>query len=135
MVRIHSPRPLSQVESQKAKVNRQYADGGPRPAVRAYAGADRYNLAMLRARRFIVSGRVQGVGFRWFVQDIASLEGLSGWAANLPDGRVEVWAEGESAAVDRLERQIRRGPGPARVERVEVSDEPASGRVGSFVIR
>ncbi len=90
---------------------------------------------MLRARRFILSGRVQGVGFRWFVQDIASFEGLSGWVTNLPDGRVEVWAEGESDAVERLERQIRRGPGQARVERVEVSDEPTSGRAGTFVIR
>jgi len=90
---------------------------------------------MLRARRFLVSGRVQGVGFRFFVHEHASVEGLSGWVMNRPDGRVEVFAEGESAAVERLERKIRRGPGAARVDEVDVFDEAPSGRVGEFAIR
>ena len=47
------------------------------------------------ARRFVISGRVQGVGFRWFVHDAASREGVTGWVTNLFDGRVEAFVEGE----------------------------------------
>ena len=90
---------------------------------------------MLVARRFLVSGRVQGVGFRWFVQELAALEGASGWVRNRPDGRVEAFIEGEAESVDRLERQIRRGPPSARVEDVEVSDETPAGTPGTFEIR
>ena len=89
---------------------------------------------MLVARRFIVSGRVQGVGFRWFVQELAALEGVSGWVRNRPDRRVEVLAQGDLEAVRRIERQIRRGPPAATVEQVDVTDEPPSDRMGSFVI-
>ena len=46
------------------------------------------------ARRFVISGRVQGVGFRWFARDAAMREGVAGWVANLPDGRVEAFVEG-----------------------------------------
>lgn len=87
------------------------------------------------ARRFVVSGRVQGVGFRWFVQDLASLEGAGGWVRNLPDGRVEALLEGEAEAVARLERRIRRGPPASRVEQVDVFEEPASDRLEAFRIR
>jgi acylphosphatase len=83
----------------------------------------------------LVSGRVQGVGFRYFVQDIAALERISGWTRNLPDGHVEVFAEGDAEALDRFERQVRRGPGRARVQDVRVSEEAPSGRPGGFVIR
>ena len=72
------------------------------------------------ARRFLVSGRVQGVGFRYFTQDIAQREGLTGLVRNLHDGRVEVVAEGDAASLDRLEQAIRQGPPRARVEHVEV---------------
>jgi acylphosphatase len=72
------------------------------------------------ARRFVVSGRVQGVGFRYFTQDVARREGLTGLVRNLLDGRVEVLAEGDVASLTRLERAIRQGPSRARVERVEV---------------
>ena len=51
------------------------------------------------ARRFVVSGRVQGVGFRWFTQDTARREGAMGWVRNLPDGRVEAIVEGDSESV------------------------------------
>ena len=74
------------------------------------------------ARRFLVSGRVQGVGFRYFVFDAARREGLAGSVRNLDDGRVEAIAEGEAEAVTRFERAIRHGPSRARVEHVNVED-------------
>ena len=89
---------------------------------------------MLTARRYQVSGRVQGVGFRFFVLEAAEQEGLSGWVRNLPDGRVEIAAEGDREAVERFEGLVRRGPPAARVERVDTSDEIPTGRPGGFRI-
>ena len=83
------------------------------------------------ARRFLVSGRVQGVGYRYFALDAARREGLSGYVKNLPDGRVEAEAEGEAEALERFERALRRGPSRARVEHVIVeSTNPTSRDVG-----
>ena len=89
---------------------------------------------MLVARRLVISGRVQGVGFRFFVEDAARHEGVSGWVRNLPDGRVEVVVEGDRDAVDRMEGKIRRGPSAARIERVDTESETPTGRVGEFRI-
>ncbi|HEY6941055.1 acylphosphatase [Dokdonella sp.] len=69
--------------------------------------------------RFHVSGLVQGVFFRASTQARAHELGLAGWAKNLADGRVEVVASGDSAALDELERWLRRGPPGARVDAVE----------------
>jgi acylphosphatase len=88
---------------------------------------------MLTARRLIVSGRVHGVGFRYFVNEAARREGVRGWVRNLPDGRVEVLAEGDEESVDRLERHVRRGPPAARVDDVIVHVEPP-GDVRGFEI-
>ena len=68
--------------------------------------------------RFLVSGMVQGVGFRWFVARHARALGLAGYARNLPDGRVEVVATGGDAAdaLARLEELLRAGPAHAQVE-------------------
>ena len=74
------------------------------------------------ARRFLVSGRVQGVGFRWFVAREAESRGLAGWTRNLPDGRVEVLAQGEPDVVRELAGTLARGPSAARVERVHESE-------------
>ena len=71
------------------------------------------------ARKFLVSGHVQGVGFRFFAQDAARRDGLSGHVTNLADGSVEAVVEGEAAAVDRFERALRRGPSRSRIERVQ----------------
>ncbi len=74
--------------------------------------------------RFVVSGVVQGVGFRWFVARHARSLGLGGYARNLPDGRVEVLAAGAGAeALARLEELLREGPAHARVERLERQDD------------
>ena len=61
------------------------------------------------ARRFVISGRVQGVGFRWFTKNVAVREGVTGFVRNLPDGRVEALVEGDADAVTRVERLLRRG--------------------------
>jgi acylphosphatase len=87
------------------------------------------------ARRYLVSGRVQGVGFRFFAEAAALREGLHGWVRNLPDGRVEALAEGEAEAVERFERAIGHGPPGARVERVDVDHIVPSGRESGFTTR
>ena len=87
------------------------------------------------ARRFLVSGRVQGVGYRFFAERAARREGLHGWVRNLPDGRVEAAAEGEADSVDRFEGQLRHGPSGARVEHLEVEDVVPEGRYAGFDIR
>jgi len=84
------------------------------------------------ARRFVISGRVQGVGFRYFAQDAARREGVSGWVQNLPDGRVEAFVEGDEESVTRVERALRTGPGGARVETVYVQDEDPTGADKGF---
>ena len=87
------------------------------------------------ARRFLVQGRVQGVGFRWSALAEGNRLGLAGWARNLPDGRVEVHAQGDPAALDRLEAWLRRGPTRAEVAALsEVPAEPEPGLEG-FAIR
>ena len=87
------------------------------------------------ARRFLIAGRVQGVGFRWFAETAATREGLHGWVRNLPDGRVEAAAEGESEALDRFEGQLRQGPRGARVDHLEVEDTVPEGRYAGFSVR
>ena len=90
---------------------------------------------MRLARRFLISGRVQGVGFRFFVQSAAAREGLHGWVGNRPDGTVEIHAEGDRGALERFSRAVSQGPPGARVEGVETSDEDPAGREAGFVIR
>ena len=87
------------------------------------------------ARRYLIGGRVQGVGFRYFTEDVARREGVFGWVQNLPDGRVEAAAEGDAESIARFERQIRHGPRGARVDRVEVFDEPPGDYGSGFSVR
>lgn len=86
------------------------------------------------ARRIMISGQVQGVGFRWFMVDAAAREGATGWVRNLPDGRVEAFVEGDLEGVTRIERAARRGPSRARVEKVAIIDEEPSGAFATFSI-
>ena len=72
--------------------------------------------------RFVISGRGQGVGFRYFVQSIAVRESIVGWVRNLDDGRVETAAAGDPGAMERFERAIRQGPPASRVDHVMVDD-------------
>ena len=69
-------------------------------------------------RRWSIRGRVQGVGFRWFVMREAERLKLGGYVTNLPDGSVEVVSQGPEEALEKLEGQLRRGPSHARVDDV-----------------
>ncbi|MFE0501966.1 acylphosphatase [Lysobacter soli] len=73
----------------------------------------------MSAARFVVSGKVQGVFFRASARDRAQALGLRGFARNLPDGRVEVLAAGDDAAIDELAAWLREGPPMARVDDLE----------------
>ena len=87
------------------------------------------------ARRYVIAGRVQGVGFRWFAHDAAAREAVHGWVRNLADGTVEAVVEGEAESVDRVEAALRRGPSGARVARVDVEEHPPEWRTAGFEIR
>ena len=87
------------------------------------------------ARRYLVSGRVQGVGYRCFAQAAAEREGVAGWVQNLPDGRVEAVATGEAGALDRFARLLRTGPSHAQVDGVDVTTSTPAADMSGFSIR
>jgi acylphosphatase len=89
---------------------------------------------MVVGRRYVVSGRVQGVGFRFFVRDAAAREGIAGWVRNQDDGSVEIEAQGDAEALTRFEMAVRRGPRGARVDDVAVDLAPPSARRRTFTI-
>jgi len=90
---------------------------------------------MIVARRYVIVGRVQGVGFRYFTEAAAAREGILGWVRNTPDGNVEVTAEGEAEALERFERGLYHGPPGARVARIDVDDMIPAGRMTGFTIK
>jgi len=75
----------------------------------------------MEMRRYLIAGRVQGVGFRFWTVGQARLLGLAGWVRNRPDGSVEVVARGQAYNLDRLAGQLWQGPAAARVDRVEAT--------------
>jgi acylphosphatase len=80
------------------------------------------------AHRYVVRGRVQGVGFRWFVEREAHILGISGWVRNNSDGSVEVLAQGTREQLLGLRSRLRQGPRAARVDDVEEFEaRPVSG--------
>ena len=85
------------------------------------------------ARRFWISGRVQGVGFRYFAQRAATSLGLSGYVKNLDDGRVEVYASGAASKLSELAGLLRKGPMHSDVRNVEEQAAPVERRA-SFSI-
>jgi acylphosphatase len=86
------------------------------------------------AKRWFVNGNVQGVGFRFFVQHKATALGLSGWARNVDDGRVEVYAVGPEARLSDLAAALHVGPQMAEVRSVEEREEDIQ-NVSGFRIR
>ena len=85
--------------------------------------------------RVVVSGEVQGVGFRWAVQREARRLGLVGYAENLPDGSVRVEAEGEPQRLDELEAFLRAGPRLAEVNQLDAERSRATGEFDGFFTR
>ena len=81
-------------------------------------------------RRVLISGRVQGVGFRWSCRRMAESHGLTGWCRNLPDGRVEACFEGPPSAVEGAVAWCRGGPPSAIVTSVDVTPETPRGEQG-----
>jgi acylphosphatase len=86
------------------------------------------------ARRWIVQGRVQGVGYRYFAQHAATSLNLKGYVLNLPDGNVEVYAAGPSDALDEFAGTLRRGPRFSDVRHVDEQEAEVQNH-GSFHIR
>lgn len=85
--------------------------------------------------RAVISGVVQGVGFRYFAVREARARGLSGWVQNKPDGSVEVLVEGGKGLVMDFVKQLRLGPPGSRVTGVQVQSEHVDGELDSFVVR
>jgi acylphosphatase len=94
------------------------------------------NAVMKRgaAKRWLIDGVVQGVGFRFFVQHKATALGLSGWARNLADGRVEVYATGEAERLSDLAAALHSGPRMAQVRTVEEQDAAVEKAAGFVVL-
>jgi acylphosphatase len=88
----------------------------------------------IEARRFIVRGRVQGVGFRWFVEREAHMLGIKGWVRNNMDGSVEVLAMGSRDQLSGLRSRLREGPRAARVDDVEEAETKAVPGLNTFRI-
>jgi len=89
---------------------------------------------MVRAKQYLVRGRVQGVGFRWFVQRAAERLGVVGDVRNLPSGEVEVRAQADESVLSLFKRELQNGPPSARVGEVMELDLPVTGRYSSFQI-
>ena len=85
---------------------------------------------MVVGRRYVISGRVQGVGFRFFVREAAAREGITGWVRNRQDRTVEIEAHGDVEALLRFEMAVRRGPTGARVDDVLVEPAAPSSQYG-----
>ncbi len=82
----------------------------------------------------VLSGRVQGVGFRWFLQRKATELGLTGYVRNRPDGKVEIEVEGAEDDVEEMIASAKRGPTFARVTDIDVEGKDFTGRYSTFEI-
>ena len=83
---------------------------------------------------FTITGRVQGVGFRWYVEEKARKLNLNGFVRNRPDGDVEVLVEGKEENIKKLETYLWKGPAFARVENVVKKEEEYKGDLREFYI-
>ncbi len=86
------------------------------------------------AKKYLVSGRVQGVGYRYFVEEWANQLGICGYVKNLWGGSVEVYGIGDEFALEEFKKHLAEGPRSARVTRLEESEEPVNPRYTHFVI-
>ena len=106
----------------------------PRRHGRRARGPGSNTESVIVARRYVISGRVQGVGFRYFTEDLAQREGVSGFVRNLPDGRVEAVVEGDVESVGASKPRCGAGRAGARVDDIEIEETTPSGRLTGFRI-
>ena len=90
---------------------------------------------MPRAKRYLVRGQVQGVGYRYFAKGSAERLGVKGFVRNLPNGDVEIHAEADDTTLGVFKHELERGPRMATVTEIIESDATASGLYSSFLIR
>ncbi len=88
----------------------------------------------VQAKQIVVHGRVQGVGFRYFVRNAGMRLGLVGDVRNLPDSTVEIHVEGGAGKIAEFIKLVERGPSLSRVQRIEVFDTAVRGEYSSFLI-
>jgi len=86
----------------------------------------------VQSKRIVVYGRVQGVGFRYFVRDVGTRLGLTGNVSNLPDSTVEIIVEGNPKRIVEFIKEVQKGPSLARVDRLEIHDLPGGGSHSTF---
>jgi len=86
------------------------------------------------AKKYVISGRVQGVGYRFFAERWAEQLGIAGYVKNLWDGTVEVYAVGDAVALEEFKLRLAEGPRSAHVTGVHESDEPVDKRYHYFMI-
>ncbi len=110
------------------------ADRGQEAAGRGGTGEEPPTVTTERLEA-VVRGRVQGVGFRYWIVRLASELHVTGWVANSPDGSVRCVAEGPPAALDALESRLRTGPMGAIVDDVRIVRMPATGGFAGFEVR
>jgi acylphosphatase len=89
----------------------------------------------MKSLRGLVSGVVQGVGFRYFTRQIADSYGLNGWVKNLFDGRVEFFVQGDGDRIDEFVKKIKAGPGFGKVDSVKLFEEPEDKGLVGFDVR
>ena len=87
-----------------------------------------------QAKQVTIHGRVQGVGFRYFVRNVGNRLGLVGDVRNCPDSTVEIVVEGNARKIAEFIKQVEKGPSLAWVQRVDIIDIPVRGTYGSFTI-
>ena len=90
---------------------------------------------MVQAKHFLIRGRVQGVGYRWFTQRAAERLGIRGYVRNLPSGEVEVRAQADESLLFDFKQDLLRGPYGARVSEIIEQDLPVTNEYSSFFIR
>ncbi|MDQ4122005.1 MAG: acylphosphatase [Acidobacteriota bacterium] len=86
----------------------------------------------MEARKFFISGEVQGVGYRFFAQRAAAKHQVLGYVKNLPDGRVEAWAQGSARSVEAFKTELAAGPAYSNVEQIEEIVVEPTGIYSSF---
>jgi acylphosphatase len=87
-----------------------------------------------QARKYVVIGRVQGVGFRFFAENWANRLGLSGYVKNCADGTVEAYAVGDAAALEEFRARLAEGPRSARVDQIQEFEEKVQAGYRRFVV-